>query len=136
MKKKWPVIVITTFLIIIASGAVLFIFRGAILNKFAASAIFISGKPLKFGDYTISVEKVEGNKLYGIEVSDNEKKFTAKSGTYEYLPQDNLIKLSLSDGVSEFTDPKHPDNAYKLTFNQYNLKIKLSGVLPKFSVNK
>ena len=101
MKKKQviPIIALIIVLIVIACVA-LFNFRGVISTILGGRILLKAGKPLQFGSYTVLIDKVEGNKLYGIKVSSKNKRFKAKSGDYIYMPEKNVIKFNLIDGVA------------------------------------
>jgi glyoxylate utilization-related uncharacterized protein len=71
------------------------------------------------------VDKVDGNKLYGIQVSSKGKRFKAESGEYAYLPQKNAIKFSLINGSANDYDPENPREFHTLTFKQSNFTIQL-----------
>ena len=85
-----------------------------------------AGRPLKFGSYNVLIDKVEGNKLYGIKVDGKNKKFKAESGEYIYMPEKNAIKFSLINGVAEDFDAENPSESRKLTFKQSYITIKLN----------
>ncbi len=107
MKKKTISIIVLT-IILIGIGSVAFLFRSAIIVPLAAKIFLKAGKPLQFGSYTVLIDRVEGNKLYGIKVSNKNKRFKAESGDYVYIPGKNAIKFNLVNGVAEDNDPKNP----------------------------
>jgi len=80
---------------------------------------------MAFGDYTVVVDRIEGNKLFGIKVTGENRKLEAKSGEYEYNLKENIIKFNLIDGVADNIDSKNPDIFQRLTFKQSYIKIKL-----------
>jgi len=129
MKDKKIITVIISVIIIVALawGAV-FIFRGAIVTGLAARVLLKAGKPLQFGGYTVLVDKVEGNKLYGIKVSSQNKMLEAKSGDYAYMPEKNAIKFNLIDGVAEEHDPDNPQKFNRLTFKQTIITLRLGSI--------
>ena len=101
MKNKQAISTIVLVIIFIVIVCVaLFLFRGAIITTLAEKVFLKAGKPLQFGSYTVLIDKVEGNKLYGIKVSSKNKRFKAKSGDYIYMPEKNAIKFNLIDGVA------------------------------------
>ena len=132
MKNKQAISTIVLVIIFIVIVCVaLFLFRGAIITTLAEKVFLKAGKPLQFGSYTVLIDKVEGNKLYGIKVSSKNKRFKAKSGDYIYIPEKNTIKFNLIDGVADDYDPQNPSGFRKLTFKQSYITIKL-----KTSVSK
>ena len=126
MKKKQIIsVIISAIILIVIACVALFIFRGAIITTLAEKIFLKAGKPLQFGSYTVLIDKVEGNKLYGIKVSSKNKRFKAKSGDYIYMPEKNAIKFNLIEGVAEDYDPKNPREFHTLTFKQSYITIKL-----------
>ena len=129
MKNKKLIAAIVSIVILIAIVcAMLFIFRGAIVTALTEKVLLKAGTPLQFGAYTVLIDRVEGNKLYGIKVSSKNKKLEAKSGDYTYMPERNAIKFNLIDGVAEDYGPDNPQEARTLTFKQSNITIKLKPI--------
>ena len=112
-------------LIIIAS-AILIFFRGVLATNLAGKILLKSGKPVQFGEYTVLVDRVEANKLYGIKVTSKDKKLTAESGDYTYLPEKNAIKFNLVNGAADNYDPVNPGSYQALTFKHSCITIQLS----------
>jgi len=130
MRKKW----FTAFAIlavILVICLALFFFRGFILNKLVENVVFKEGRPTKFGNYTVSIDKIEGNKLFGITITDNNRKLEAKSGEYVYIPKENTVKFKLNDGIAEDVSAENPKMFNRLTFKQYYMTLKLKTLLPK-----
>jgi hypothetical protein len=126
MRNKQAIAIITLAIIFIGIVSVtLFLFRGVIIATFTEKMFLKAGKPLRFGSYTVLIDKVEGNKLYGIKVSSKNRRFEAKSGDYLYMPEKNAIKFNLIDGVGQDDDPQHPGEFHTLTFKQSYITIKL-----------
>jgi hypothetical protein len=124
VKKTWIVALSVIAGIAIISLTV-FVFRGSIFNKVMEVSILKAGRPLKFGSYNVFIKKIENNKLYGITVTEKNRKMTAESGEYEYLPQDNAVRLSLNNGVADEAEVKNPNALRRLTFKKLILKIRL-----------
>lgn len=125
MKKQVVSTMVGVIIILaIASGA-LFFFRGAIITNLTGKIFLQAAKPLQFGSYTVLIDKVEGNKLYGIKVSNKNRRFQAKSGDYTYLPEKNTIKFNLIDGAADDFDPNNPHEFHTLTFKQSCITIRL-----------
>ena len=127
-KKRFIVIVIP---VIILVAITVFFCRGFIVNKLAAKIVLRAGEPMKFGGYTVFIERIEDNKLFGIKITDKARKLQARGGAYEYLPKENAIRFNLVDGVAEEADSKNPDAFQRLTFKQLYLKIRLKSLVPK-----
>jgi|GEM_PF-1821559 len=126
MKQKPAIsIIVLAIILIVIVCVALFLFKGAIITTLAEKIFLKAGKPLQFGSYTVLIDKVEGNKLYGIKISSKNRRFQAKSGDYIYLPEKNAIKFNLIDGVAEDYDPKNPREFHTLTFKQSYITIKL-----------
>lgn len=113
------------------ASVALFLFRETIATKLAGKIFLRAGKPLQFGSYTVLIDKVEGNKLYGINVNSKNKRFKAKSGDYIYMPEKNAIKFNLIDGVADDYDPQNPSEFHTLTFKQFYITIKLKSFVSK-----
>ena len=126
MKKKQAtsIIVIVVVAIIIVS-VTLFFFRGTIITTMGTKMFLKAGKPMQFGEYTVLIDKVQGNKLYGIKVSSKKGRFKAEKGDYLYLPEENAIKLNLINGAADDYDPGNPREFHTLTFKQSCITIKL-----------
>jgi len=129
MGKKRLIVYVIPVIILVA--ITLFFFRGFIFNKLAAKIVLRAGQPMQFGAYTVFIERIEDNRLFGIKITDKNRKLEAKSGAYEYLPKENAIRFNLGDGIAEDADPKNPDAFQRLTFKQLYLKIRLKSLLPK-----
>ena len=125
MKKSSISIIILAITFVAAASLALFIFRGAIITTLTGRVFLQAAKPLQFGTYTVLIDKVEGNKLYGIKVSSKNRRFKAKSGDYTYLPEKNTIKFNLIDGVADDYDPNNPGEFHTLTFKQSYITIRL-----------
>lgn len=124
-KKHFIVLAASVMILFLAISLTLFLFRGYIFTKLIEKTFLKGGKPIKFGTYTILIDKIEGNKLTGIIITEKYRKLQAKSGQYEYIPKENAVKFILYDGVAEDTDPGNPYAISKLTFKQWNMKIRL-----------
>ncbi len=126
MKSKQAVsIAVLSIIFMVIACAGVFLFRGVIVNVFTGKIFLKAGRPLQFGAYTILIDKVEGNKLYGIKVSSKHRRFQAQRGDYLYIPKKNAIKFNLIDGVGDDDDPNNPGELHTLTFKQSYVTIKL-----------
>ena len=117
MKKKW-IVAFTSLAIIFIISVSLAIFRGKV-------PVLLAGKPITFGSYTISIDRIEGNKLFGIKITGKNRKVEAKSGAYFYVPKENVLKFNLIDGTAEDIDAKNPQAIRRLTFKEFFMKIRL-----------
>jgi hypothetical protein len=124
MKKKQVILIIVLAVMAIAAAA--FCFRGVIATNFAGKVFIKAGKPMQFGAYTVLIDKVEGNKLYGIKVSSSNKRFKAESGDYTYLPEKNAVKINLINGAADDYDPENPHEFHTLTFKQSSITLQLN----------
>ena len=86
MRKKPFCILIISVVIVTAISVGLFLNRGFIVSKIVEKSFLKAGKPIKFGDYTVVIDRIEGNRLFGIKMNESNRKFEAKSGDYKYLP--------------------------------------------------
>lgn len=124
-KKNFIAVIVPVIIFIFIISLVAFFFRGIILTKLIEKAFLKAGKPITFGTYTILVDKIEGNKLTGIKISEKYRKMEAKSGEYEYIPKEGAVKFILYDGFAEDKDPENPYAVSKLSFKQWNMKVRL-----------
>ena len=125
MRKKAFSLLIITAIVIAVISVVLFLNRGFIISKIVEKSFLKAGKPLKFGDYTVIIDRIEGNKLFGIKMNESNRKFEAKSGDYAYLPKENSIEINLVDGVVEDLSPENSFLKNKLTFKKYHTIFKI-----------
>jgi len=121
MKRRWSFILAILAIVSIS----LFIFRGAILSNIAAKVVLKAGKPMRFGDYTVFIERIEGDKLLGIKINGNNRRLEAKSGDYQYNFNEKLLKFNLIEGIAEDANPDNPKQFRRLTFKQISMKIRL-----------
>ncbi|MFA5063689.1 MAG: hypothetical protein WC578_06455 [Candidatus Omnitrophota bacterium] len=124
-EKKIVALTVSALIIITIAWGAIFIFRGAAVTGLAGKILLKAGRPLQFAGYTVLVDRVEGNKLYGIKVSSQNKTLEAKSGDYIYIPERNAIRFTLVDGVAEDHDPDIPQKLNRLTFQQTIFTLKL-----------
>ena len=125
MRKKPFYILIISVVVVAAISAVLFLNRGFIVSKIVEKSFLKAGKPIKFGDYTVVIDRIEGNRLFGIKMNESNRKFEAKSGDYKYLPGENSIEINLVDGVVEDLSPENAFLKNKLTFKKYHTIFKI-----------
>jgi hypothetical protein len=118
---KKTIILLAVIAIIIG----LFFFKNGISPILAGKMFLRAGKPMQFGSYTVFIDKVDGNRLYGIKVSSKSQRFKAESGDYTYLPEKNTIKFNLINGAADDYDPADPHGFHTLTFKQSYITIKL-----------
>jgi lipopolysaccharide export system permease protein len=99
--------------------------------------VFVKG----FKDYIIFVYDVKGNKLEDIRIyQPREDKPTrtivAKRGEVIPLPEENSVKLKLSDGMADEISSEKPDEFYKLSFKDYYMTLNLDGGVDVKSIQK
>ncbi len=98
---------------------------------------FIKG----FKNYIIFVHGVRGNILEDIRIyQPREDKPTrvisAKTGQIIPLPEENSIKLRLMDGTADEVAPEKPDEFYKLSFQDYYMKLDLKKAVDISNIQK
>lgn len=127
-KKSLSLLTISIITIILIVSVVLCFNREFIVSKIIEKSFLKAGRPLKFGDYTVVIDRVEGNKLFGITMQGSNSKFEAKSGNYTYLPEEKSIDINLFDGVIDDRSSENTFLKHRLTFKKYHtiLKIKQS----------
>ena len=118
-----PILLAITF--ILASSVILFLNKEVILSKIIEKSFLKAGKPLKFGSYTVFIDRIEGKKLFGIKINDSSRRLEAKSGSYVYMPKENKIELNLADGAIEDDSPGDNFLKHRLTFKEYHTFFKI-----------
>lgn len=132
MRRKISVIItVSVILLILLASLVLFLFRGYIFIRLAERSFLKAGKPVKLGTYTVLIDNITGNKLFGIKITGKNRKLEAKSGEYTYMPKENAVRFNLIDGTAEDYDPKNPGAFRRLTFEQMFMKIRLKSRGPE-----
>ena len=124
-KKPFSLLIIFVITILVIVSVALFLNRGFIVSKIVEKSFLRAGRPLKFGDYTVVIDRIEGNKLFGIKMNESNRKFEAKSGDYTYLPKENSIEINLIDGVVEDLSSENAFLRHKLTFKKYHTIFKI-----------
>ena len=94
-KRSFIALIVSVIIFIAIISLTLFLFRGIIFTKLIEKVFFKAGKPVTFGTYTILIDRIEGNKLFGIKISEKYRKMEAKSGEYVYIPKENAVKFIL-----------------------------------------
>jgi lipopolysaccharide export system permease protein len=99
--------------------------------------VFVKG----FKDYIIFVHGVRGNALEDIRIyQPREDKPTrtivARKGEIISLPEENSIKLKLSDGTADEITPDKPDEFYKLSFKDYYMTLNLEDAVDTRNIQK
>jgi len=122
MPKKFLLLILV---VVVAVSVALFLNRGFILSKIVEKSFLKAGKPIKFGNYTVIIDRIEGNKLFGIKMNEATRKFEAKSGDYVYLPKENSIEINLIDGVVDDLGSGDAFLKHKLTFKKYHTIFKI-----------
>ena len=104
--------------------------EGVFINSFQKYILFI---------YKIDQKK---NRLMNVRIyepqGDNKPTRTiiAKSGEFIAIPEQNIVKLKLTDGTSDEPDPNNPMNFYKLNFRQYFMNLNLADAKAKGKIEK
>ena len=123
--KRFIILLNSIFFLILAIGLAMFFCSTTISNTIMGNFVLKAGKPMKFGNYTVFIEKIENNRLFGIKIYSKNRKLEAKSGDYVYIPKEKAIKFNLIDGVAEEADSKNPSIFRRLTFEQMLIKVRL-----------
>ncbi|MDD4201973.1 MAG: LptF/LptG family permease [Candidatus Omnitrophica bacterium] len=94
-----------------------------------------------FQDYIIFVYDIKGNELKNVRIyqpQDNGPTRTVIAQTGTILPQrsNESIKIKLSNGIADETDPENPDNFYKLVFKNYYMTLNLQDSFKKQETEK
>jgi len=124
-KKPFFLLIISIITILVIVSVALFLNRGLIVSKIIEKSFLKAGKPLKFGNYIVFIDRIEGNKLFGIKMNGSNRKFEAKSGDYTYLPKEKLIDINLFDGVVEDSGSDNTFLQHKLTFKKFHIIFKI-----------
>ena len=101
------------------------------------TAFLESGSFIKnFRDYIIFIYDIKGNKLNGVRIYQPQKDrpvrtIIAKSGEFEVLPDQQVIKLRLFNGSSDEPDFNNPARFYKLNFKVYEVALNFKDYMPK-----
>ncbi len=101
-------------------------------TAFLESGTFIKN----FRDYIIFIYDIRGNKLSGIRIYQPQKDrpvrtIIAKSGEFQVLPDEQIIKLILYNGSSDEPDFNNPNRFFKLNFKTYEVSLNLKDYIPK-----
>ena len=82
-----------------------------------------------FEKFIIFIYQIDGNKFSNIRIYEPQgpekppRTIIAKHGEFIVLPEKNLLKLKLIEGISDEINPRDPENFYKLKFKQYFMNI-------------
>lgn len=82
----------------------------------------------KFRNFVIFVYEIDKKKLKGIHIYQRQegkptRTIMAQKGEFISIPEKNIVKLKLVQGVSDEPDPKDPSKLYKLAFKTYDLPL-------------
>lgn len=99
--------------------------------------VFIKG----FQDYIIFVHNVDGNKLENIRIYQPReghptRTIIAESGRIVPLPEQNSVRLMLTNGTADEISPEQPDEFYKLTFKNYQMTLNLDNAVDPSTIQK
>ncbi|MBU1084207.1 MAG: LptF/LptG family permease [Candidatus Omnitrophota bacterium] len=99
--------------------------------------VFVKG----FKDYIIFIHGVKGNMLENIRIyqpRDNKPTRTiiAKSGKIISVPEEDSVKLRLSDGTADEVSADKPDEFYKLSFKDYYMTLSLENTVDTKNIQK
>jgi lipopolysaccharide export system permease protein len=94
-----------------------------------------------FKDYIIFVYDIKGNELINVRIyqpQDDGPTRTVIAEKGVIIPQDNhdSIKIKLTNGIADETDPENPANFYKLMFKNYYMTLNLEDSFKKQNTEK
>ena len=99
--------------------------------------VFVKG----FKDYIIFIHDVKGNMLEDIRIYQPQegkptRTIVAKAGEVIPLPEENSVKLKLSDGTADEISSENPDEFYKLSFKNYYMTLNLDEAVDTSTIQK
>ncbi len=99
--------------------------------------VFVKG----FKDYVIFIYNVKGNMLEDIRIYQPQegkptRTIVAKRGEVIPLPEENSVKLKLSDGTADEISSEKPDEFYKLSFKNYYMTLNLDEAVDTATIQK
>lgn len=94
-----------------------------------------------FGDYIIFIHAIDNNKLKNIRIYQPQegkqtRTIVAEQGEISSTPEDNIVRLKLTNGTSDEPDPRHPENFCKLNFKTYYITLHASDMLDDGKLEK
>ncbi len=94
-----------------------------------------------FKDIILFIHRIEGNELREIRIYQPQENgptrtIVAEKGELIPVPEQNVIKLKLTNGISDEPDANNPGRFYKLKFGTYFLPLDVSKMKLKGPVNK
>ena len=94
-----------------------------------------------FKGLVIFIRKIEENILYNINIYQPQEKgptrtIIAEKGELMPIPEQNVIKLKLTNGISDEPDSSNPGRFYKLKFGTYFLPLDISNFKFKDQLDK
>ena len=101
-------------------------------TAFLESGTFIKN----FKDYIIFIYEIKDNQLKDIRIYQPQKDrpvrtIIAKSGEFEVIPEEAIIKLKLYNGSSDEPDFDNPNRFFKLKFKVYEVALNLKDYVSK-----
>jgi len=94
-----------------------------------------------FEDYIIFIHSIEDNVLKNIRIyqpreGKQTRTIVAERGEIVSKPEQNIIKLKLVNGTSDETDPRNPENFFKLNFKTYYMTLNTLGAFNTKKLDK
>jgi len=85
----------------------------------------------RFKDIVIFIHRIDGNKLKQVRIYQPQENgptrtIIAEEGEIVPIPDQNIIKLKLINGISDEPDTNNPERFYKLKFGTYYLPLDIS----------
>lgn len=94
-----------------------------------------------FEGYILFIYDIRGHELFNARIYQFQEGkptriITAKKGEFITIPDKDIVKLKLTDGVSDEPNPRDPTNIYRLNFKTYDLTLNLSSQIQKGELRK
>ncbi|MDD5440281.1 MAG: LptF/LptG family permease [Candidatus Omnitrophica bacterium] len=94
-----------------------------------------------FKDYVIFIYDITGTQLKNVRIYQPQKNgptrtMIAETGEIVSQPNENTIKIKLTNGMADETRPDEPNNFYKLLFNNYYITLNLKDSLRAQKIEK
>jgi len=106
------------------------------------TAAFEAGTFIKaFKEYIIFIHAIDKNVLKNIRIYQPQKNkqtrtVVAERGEIISIPEKHIIRLKLSNGTSDETDPRNPENFCKLNFKTYYMNLNTKGLSDSHKLDK
>ncbi len=94
-----------------------------------------------FEGYILFIYDIHGHELFNVRIYQFQegkptRTLVAKKGEFISIPDKDIVKLKLIDGISDEPNPRDPTHIYKLNFQTYYLTMNLSSQIQKGELQK